>query len=96
MGTSYAATVRTRVLDVAPDDEFDLVQRLTESLPEGAGVHTDRRPDRLVIEMVVGVNAQDASQVQLQARELCRRALDSAGMNEGRAPLVDISVATST
>jgi hypothetical protein len=95
VATSYEAVVRFVIADAA-DDADAVAERIHAELPTPTVVTFERVARDLAADVRMLVDANDASQVQLAARERCQEALERAGL-AGRVPeLTDVDVRTSS
>jgi hypothetical protein len=97
MATLYEAIVRLRAVDIPEDREPGLIALIGQNLPEQARISTDRDSHgRLLVSVMLGVVAADASEVQLEAADVVTVAANRAGLSEQAALLDDISVRASS
>jgi hypothetical protein len=97
MATSYRALARLAPVDVPVEREGQVLDVLADNLPEESEVVTERdESKRLVISVSLLVSAQDASEVQVQVRDLVSSAAERAGLTQEAALLDDISVLSSS
>ena len=102
MATQYEAVVRAEVLGLAAEHTDDVMERLRARVPRLRSVErlADADDGAARLEIHLTVDANDASQVQLHAWELCQRALDQAlidiGLGVRSRPMDDVSVRASS
>ena len=96
MSTAYEAVVRFYVENVAPADDSAVTERLRAALPAAGRVELARVEGELAADVRLLVEGNDASEVQLRARDLCETALRDAGLRGQVGELADIDVRASS
>ena len=95
MATSYEAVVRFVLADAA-DDAGTVAERINAVLPSPAVVSFARVGRDLAADVRLLLDANDASEVQIAARERCQEALERSGLADRVPELTDIDVRTSS
>ena len=95
MATSYEAVVRFVIADAA-DDADAVAERINAVLPSPAVVTFARVARDLAADVRMLIDANDASQVQISARERCTEALARAGLTDQVPDLTDVDVRASS
>jgi hypothetical protein len=96
MATAYEAVVRFYVEGVAAGDDEAVTQRLRAALPAGAVVALARVDDDLAADIRLLLDGNDASEVQIEARDLCFAALERAGLTDRVGDIADVDVRASS
>lgn len=91
MATSYEAVVRFVIADAA-DDADAVAERINAELPTPTVVTFERVARDLAADVRMLLDANDASQVQLDARQRCRQALERAGLADRVPEITDVDV----
>lgn len=96
MATAYEAVVRFYVEGVTAGDDEAVTQRLRAALPAPAVVAVARVDDDLAADIRLLLDGDDASQVQIEARDLCFAALERAGLTDRVGDIADVDVRASS
>jgi hypothetical protein len=97
MATSYRAIVRLAPVEVSPERERPVLDLFAEDLPDGVETRTERDDaGRLLITVSMLIDAEDSSEVQVQARDQVSAAADRAGLTQEAALLDDVEVRTAS
>lgn len=95
MATSYEAVVRMALHARADGDRLP-VEHLRRALPPEWRVETRRSGDDVELVAHLRMDANDASEVQIEAERLCRKAFNDAGLDGGAWALRAVDVRSSS
>ena len=96
MATEYEAVVRVSAPGLDEVRQQGVVGLIQQALPEGAAVDAARDGDGLALTVALRITGADASEVQLEARDVVQEALRHAGLSEEAARLDDVAVHSSS
>ena len=92
MATGYEAVVQVAAPGISESRQDGVVALIRQALPEEAAVDAAREGEGLALTVRLPLTGADASEVQLQAVDVVRAALERAGLTEEAATLNDVTV----